>query len=372
MKITSIIMSIFMALFSVLVPASASPQAKEYSETQQQIDEFFDTFLQDRSGALDDETYEIFMSIIKNVLAEAINNEGDSEEVEKLLNQIPVYESTERMDAERADITVNAFKEAFGEVLAQSVEDLSLPGIAKHFLTMTARGIYDMYIYFVPVEGQENVYAFYADYVNNKGEVVVVYSGAIYDKNTGKVYGINDDGMLGIGFDYNVKNFVVTTPVHSWQRSFGYTIFYDIIGEMGFMNCDTVRIKFEHGGKHWMFQLWKGNYAFELSNGAEIGIYNKQNKNDLMYDCATDEEMLEMSVALSHGDNVLVDIEEKRHWWICGFDFGNPIPRDELLLEGTIKFEDAEMMEKFMEAAKEYSDEMTVTAEDSKVTIIWQ
>ena len=372
MRIISTILSVLIAILSIIVPSSLNPTANEFEETQNQVDYIFDTFLQDRLGALDEETYTVLMSILKEVLAEAFNNQGNLEEVKKLIEQIPIYETSERMDAERADVTVNVFDKAFREVFAKSLEYSLLPESAKHIMTMVARGVYGMYIYLVPVEGQKNVYVFYADYVNSKGEVVIVFSGVIYDKNTGELYGIKDNVMLGIGFNYNVEEFIVTTPVHTWQRNFGYNVFYDVLGNMGFMKTETIRVMFEHGGKHWMFQMWKGSYTFNLANGAEIGMYNKDNKYSMFYDCAKDEEMLDMSLRVNHGDKVLVNIEETRHWWVCGFDMGNPIPPEELTMYGTIKFEDKEMMNKFVESAKEFENEMTVTADGMKVKIEWK
>ncbi len=372
MKFVSLIVSIMMTVLSVLVPTGASYQKTEYSAAKKEIDAFFETFSQNKTAAINEDTYRIFADIIKNVLAEAIDSAGDADEVKALLEQIPVYDTPERPDAEFADVTVNVLKEAFGEVLAKSIEESYLPYIARHFLSMAARGVYGLYVYLVPIEGQENVYGFYADYVNNKNEAVVVYAEVNYDKNTGEIYGIHDNGMFEIGFDYDVDDFAVTSPIYSWQRVFGYNIFYDIFGEMFFMDTNTVRIKFEHGGKQWMFQLWKGVYSFKLCNGAEIGIYNKTNKYALGYDTASDEEMLNMSMVLTRGDEVILDLSERRHWWICGFDFGNPIPPEELLLNGTIEFEDKEMMNKFIESAKEFEDEMTVTADGMKVNIVWQ
>ncbi len=66
------------------------------------------------------------------------------------------------------------------------------------------------------------------------------------------------------------------------------------------------------------------------------------------------------------------EFEETRHWWVCGFDMGNPLPPEELEVYGTIQFEDENMMNAFIEAAKEFENELTVTADDMKVNIIWK
>ena len=77
MKFISTLLSVLMALLSIIVPSSLSPAANEFEETQKQVDYIFDTFLQDRLDALDEDTYNILMSILKEVLAEAFNNQGD-------------------------------------------------------------------------------------------------------------------------------------------------------------------------------------------------------------------------------------------------------------------------------------------------------
>ena len=232
--------------------------------------------------------------------------------------------------------------------------------------------MYDLYIYLVPIAEEEDTYFIYCDYVDNYNNPTVVFTGIKYNKETGKLYGKDNNGLMGIGFDYDAKNYTITTPVKVWMRDMGYSVLYDTIGGLGFMDTDTVRVKFEHGGKHWMFQFWKGNYGFGFLNGAELGIYNKTDKNAFSYNCATDEEMLVMSTVLSSGDEVLIDREETEHWWMCGFRFGPGIDPENLTMESTILFEDEAMMNAFLEAAEEYSDEMTVTADGMKVSILWK
>lgn len=361
MQIISFFISIIMVLTSFLAPSG--------TVSQRSIDETFSSLFGNRAEIINDESQQIIMAIVNNIFTEALTNESESEDLVAILDTIPVYENGER-DSNREEIRVSSLRKEFGKVMSDMIGQMP-DGQLKTFLTMLANGIYDLYIYFVPAE-EEDVYILRCDFVDNYGNVKTFDTEAHYDKKTGKVYGIDDNGMVGIGFDFDINNYLVTTPVHPWQRNFGYSVFYDIIGEMGFMSCDTVRIKFEHGGKYWMFQLWKGNYTFGLLNGAEIGIYNKTDKCSLMYDCVTDEEMLDMSMKVTYGDEVVVNREEMKHWWLCGFRFGTPIPQDELQLNGTIRFEDEEMMNSFLEASQEFSDEMTVSADGMKVTIIWK
>ena len=45
-----------------------------------------------------------------------------------------------------------------------------------------------------------------------------------------------------------------------------------------------------------MIQIWKGNYL--ISNGGEVGLYNrKPGSIGSYYNCANDEQMMEMTAA---------------------------------------------------------------------------
>ncbi len=366
MQIISFIMSVVMSVLSLFTPVAVM---NEKTETQQKVDKAFSILMPD-NGTMNPETRKVLTEILSNVLVEGLSGESESEDLVKLLDSIPVYEEGER-NAERMDITVSPLKKAFGNVIADAIEGSEMSPLIKQFLLLLANGVYDMYIYFAPTE-QEDVYVFCYDFADNNNNEVTVKTKACYNKSTGKLYGLENNGILGSGYDFEVKTYTVTTSVDVWMRDAGYTVLFDIVGNMGFINCDTARIEFEHGGKYWMFQLWKGNYAFDLINGCEIGIYNKTKKNSIMYDCATDEEMLNMSMKLIHGDDIIIERDETLHWWLCGLKFGTPISPDELLMQGTIEFEDTEMMNKFVEAAKEYSDEMTVSTNGKCVSIIWK
>ena len=361
MKIVSFLLSLVMTVTVLAVPAStlkevnsATPQSQSSSEV----------------GFLSPEAKQVISVVVSNIVNEAKTGTSDSQEVLDAINSLPVYEEgQERTD--RENVNVNPLTVAICEEAKKLIKENVPDGTINHFLNHLASGMYDLYVYLVPIPGEENVYYIYCDYVDNYNNATIVFTGIKYNKVTGKLYGKDNNGLMGIGFDYDAKNYTITTPQFVWMRDMGYSILYDILGGLGFMNTDTVRVKFEHGGKHWMFQFWKGNYGFNLLNGAELGIYNKTNKNAFSYDCATDEEMLVMSTILRTDEKVIIEREEMRHWWMCGFRFGPAVDLDELVMESTIVFEDAEMMASFLEAVKEYSSEMTVTVDGNKVFIIW-
>ncbi len=325
-----------------------------------------------KAELLSEEAKQVIPIIADNIVNEAKYGTSESQEILDLIEKLPVYENGEERP-DRKTVYVSEVKKAFNRAMNKLVARLIPDGTINHFLNHLTGGMYDLFVYLVPVEGEEDVYYFYCDYVDDNGDVEVVFTGARYDKKTGRIYGKDNNGIMGIGFDYDVKNYTVMTPVRVWMRDLGYSVLFDMLGEgLGFMKCDTVRVKFEHGGKNWMFQFWKGNYGFNRLNGAELGIYNKTSKNTIFYDCATDEEMLNMSTVLRTEDEVLIEREKMEHWWMCGFRFGPPVPKDELIMESTIEFKDTDMMNAFVEAAADYADEMTVSATGNEVTIIWQ
>ncbi len=366
MQIISFFMSLVMSVVSLFTPVCA---INEKYDTAQKIENVFELLIPD-DGTVNSETREILLGILTNIITEGINGESEAEDVIALIDRFPVYEKGER-DAERLEIKVSPFKKAFSSVAASVIGNVSLPDGVKMFVDLVVNGIYDMYIYLTPTD-EENVYAFCYDLSDNFGNIMVVETKMRINKATGQFYNEDGKGMLGSGYDYNAYEYLVTTPVDVWMRTAGYTILFDIVGNMGFINCDTARIEFEHEGKYWMFQLWKGNYAFDLLNGCEIGIYNKTEKYGLMYDCASDDEMLNMSMKLKHGDDIIIEREKALHWWLCSMQFGNHISPDELVMESTVEFNDAEMMNKFVEATEKYSDEMTVSVSGNEVSVIWK
>lgn len=357
-KVISFILSAVMLVATMVVPANAAPatQSSRASFTAEM---------------LSPQVKEIINTVIENIVNEAKTGTSDSQQVIDAINALPVYEKGEERPHHQ-EIRVSPLRKYFNKALNTLINSTFEKGTIQSFLNHLTSGMYDMYVYLMPIEGQENVYFICCDYVRDDGEVEVVFTGIRYDKSTGKLYGKDNNGLMGIGFDYDAKNYTVTTPQNVWMRTFGYSVLYDIIGNLGFMDTDTVRVKFEHGGKYWMFQFWKGNYGFGLMNGAEVGIYNKTDKNAFMYDCATDDEMLNMSIKLTNGDNVLIEREEMLHWWMCGFRFSPGINPEDLTLQSTIEFEDEGMLNAFLESAKTFSDEMTVTTDGLKVTILWK
>ncbi len=167
----------------------------------------------------------------------------------------------------------------------------------------------------------------------NFGEVVSLYYEPIEIPET--VYPDDWDQTGIIGYLYDPEAQCFYTADDPWQRNFGYNELYDQSASLVAIIIETCRLKFEYDDRDWMIQLWKGNYGFILY-GAEIGIYTKPKDRAIEhYDCATNEDMLQMEMTLYEKTEVLgVETWVKtfsrpyqRQWWHTGFVFGNVMTR---------------------------------------------
>lgn len=362
MKLISLLITIIMTFVSIGGTNGSEPGEQVAQEAFEQM------FPAD--GSFNSETYDLVSDIFVNIVAEGIDGSSNAEDLWNFVNAIPVYEEGER-ETTRENVKTNPFNAAFGKVTTEIINSTSIDEEVKKFIRLVVNGVYDMYIYLMP-EDEAELYRVCYDFVDYSGNEVTSYTKMLVNKATGEVYNENGTGILGSGFDYDLDNYVTTTPVDCWQRNFGYSIVYDILGEQFFMDCNTLRVKFEYGGKDWMVQLWKGDYAFDLLVGGEIGLYNKEKITPIQYNCAGPEDELKMTMQIYHGDKLLVDMDERIHWWMMGLKFMVDIPADELTLTGTIEFKDEVMKDAFMESASKYPDELQVSSEGNKVSILWK
>ncbi len=181
-----------------------------------------------------------------------------------------------------------------------------------------------------------------------------------------------ETGVIGYLYDPVEKCFY--TADDTWQRNFGYSEIYDNAASLVVIIIETCRIKFEYDKRDWMFQLWKGQYGWVLY-GAEIGIYTKdQNKPVDHYNCATDEDMLQMEMVLWEKQTVLgketwvrsFGRPYERQWWHTGFVWGNMIGRNkDLKMEARITMRDYAMLDAVVKAFREKGfDEVTGSWKD--------
>ena len=117
------------------------------------------------------------------------------------------------------------------------------------------------------------------------------------------------------GFLYDPDQDIIYSRMDAPQRNFGYAYGYDAatLGMNAILDCEP--IFFDYDGKHWMIELWKGQYGME--SGCEIGVYTRpigstgtgytlldatvgQRPGDavpshnLFYDCAANQDRLEL------------------------------------------------------------------------------
>ena len=159
-------------------------------------------------------------------------------------------------------------------------------------------------------------------------------------------------GIQAVGFAYDPEQDIFYSTIDAWQRNFGYCRLYDEAAAPLSMIIDCEPITFNYDRKKWMIQFWKGQYA--LTTGCEIGVYTSTRPEisipglfqGTFYDCASDEDLLQISYIVKKNGKVLFTREGK-HWWLTGFllfHFSEPW---ELTMDINITLKDSEMRRAF-------------------------
>lgn len=229
-------------------------------------------------------------------------------------------------------------------------------------------------IYAQPREGSPEIYEVYIRLIYKDGGQEVFFPGLLINTVTGECSNVGNDGIVGIGFNMNLSEMLVYATINCWMRDFGFCYLYDVLANSMpvFFNYNTRRFKFEYNGLEYMIQIWKGNYT--VANGGEVGVYCRdKSKFGSYYDCANDEQMLEMSMQILHGDKVLVNKPLQLHWWVNGFNLGTRMYLPEsLTMKFSIVMTDEEMLNAFCEAIdKHYTHDVTYTVDGLTVNAIW-
>jgi hypothetical protein len=157
-----------------------------------------------------------------------------------------------------------------------------------------------------------------------------------------------------LGYAYDSNQNIFYTVMHPWQRELGYCSLYDEASQVLGMVIDCEPIYFDYAGKHWLIELWKGQYG--ITSGAEIGVYNTEGPlldvpgvfNGTVYMAASDEETLSMTYTLIKKNKVLFN-RAAQHWWLTGFVLGEYTDPSELSMEASITFRDEGMRRAFEE-----------------------
>lgn len=174
------------------------------------------------------------------------------------------------------------------------------------------------------------------------------------------------------GFTYDEEQDIIKSRRGAWQRKFGYAYSYDVSAPVtisAVIDCEP--FFFVHNKKHWMIELWKGQYGLE--SGGEIGVYVDYHKdvldtligarphdpkNGRLFNCASDAEQLEMSFTLYRNGKELFHRGPERHWWVTGFKWGVLSKPEELVMDLRIRFPSTKMRDAFVAAVEKtgYTD----------------
>ncbi len=176
------------------------------------------------------------------------------------------------------------------------------------------------------------------------------------------------------GFEYDEEQGIYYSQMNPLQRNFGFNIGYDMAAPLAGMIYDTKRIEFEYDGREWMIQIWKGQYG--ITSGAEIGLYNRDPERNFQYDCADDEDLIEMQFDFYNQNELVFSRGPEKHWWLTGFKVfhvGVPILID---LDMTLTFTDKQMAQAFVKSLKKTAsssllDPITYKQTGSTVEIHW-
>lgn len=253
-------------------------------------------------------------------------------------------------------------------------EDDTVMGFVYGFMGIYFSVIQKCEIHSRPRGGSQEVYEVYIRLTYKDGGQEVFFPGLLINTVTGECSNVGNDGIVGIGFNMNLSEMLVYATINCWMRNFGFCYLYDVIANAmpTFFKYDTRRFKFEYNDMEYMIQIWKGNYT--ISNGGEVGVYCRdKSKSGTYYDCANDEQMLEMSMQILYGEKVLVNKPLQLHWWVNGFHLGKKLYEPEkLTMKFSIVMTDEEMLNAFCEAMdNHYKHDVTYTVDGLTVNGVW-
>lgn len=177
------------------------------------------------------------------------------------------------------------------------------------------------------------------------------------------------------GFLYDPTQDIIYSRMHAWQYALGYCWAYDCSSPVVSMIIDCEAFYFTYGDRHWMIELWKGQYGLET--GCEIGVYcdyvapivkhaldqhpvttRAAGRVDLQpqsrfYQCARrPQDMLRMTSTLYRNGQMLLQRGPEAHWWLTGFKWGVFTPHtSDLTMDVEIDFPNDGMCAAFRGAA---------------------
>ncbi len=192
--------------------------------------------------------------------------------------------------------------------------------------------------------GGETVSTTYPVRVESEGKIVNSY--------------LTENHIMSYRFSKEYGGFYYNDDKVAWQANFGFARIYDYCAVGVGMEYDFLRMFFTYDNQDFLMQFWKGRYGGFI--GGELGIYHRdaQGLGKGMFDFynAADEKYwatMDMSFyrQVNEGDAPEDYVLEFRrpvdkYWWCTGYipgELRNLRPADELRVEATITFRDAEM-----------------------------
>lgn len=162
--------------------------------------------------------------------------------------------------------------------------------------------------------------------------------------------------LLPYGFQYDIQTDCFYSTIHCWQRKYGYRRLYDSTAAALGIIFDCEPIYFDHAGRHWLIEFWKGQYG--ISAGTEVGIYaagKRPSETDepdkIHYKSIGDLELFPVRINLFYAEK-LIAVREKKHWWLTVFFLGRYYPPCTLTAKISITFPDYEMCNAYIDGLK--------------------
>ena len=158
-----------------------------------------------------------------------------------------------------------------------------------------------------------------------------------------------------LGYNYYSRQDIFSSRLDAWQKDFGYGDVYDRGAPYFNMVFDSYPVYFDHDGKTWLIEFWKGQYG--INTGAEIGIYHadriipESDYKTAWFSCAEEGEMLDCSFQLCKCENECI-CNSERHWWLTAFLVGCFSKPSCLTMESCISFPNREMLCAFVDGLK--------------------
>lgn len=153
------------------------------------------------------------------------------------------------------------------------------------------------------------------------------------------------------GYAYLPEQDIFTSRLDVWQRDFGYCTLYDKAAFRFNMIFDCLPVYFDHDGRTWLLELWKGQYG--INTGAEIGVYyvdrilDKREYRTTLFQSVEDCDMPALSFRLFRKGVQIADVCA-RHWWLTAFSMGRFSEPADLYMQACITFPTHSMAHAFI------------------------